>query len=149
MAKVMLRMVNIANGSDSGVVRFSSSTQADYIDDIAARSRILSNRDQAFMQLYYRSGSTFSEMARVVGVNETTIARRVNKIIARLVKSEYATCLKIDSKLDGVDMSIAGDYFAKGLTQLDIAKKRGLTIYRVRKALSNIQTLIQLASGAA
>ena len=149
MAKVVVRMVNLADGNDLGVVRFSSSLAADNADELNARSRVLSSRDRAFMQLYYRSGSTFSEMARVVGVNETTIARRVNKIIARLIRSEYAACLNNGSKLDGIDMSIARDYFIKGLSQIFIAKKRELTRYEVRKRLKRIERVVRVVTGAA
>ncbi|AQT66967.1 RNA polymerase sigma factor, sigma-70 family [Anaerohalosphaera lusitana] len=118
------------------------------IDMLRARAEVLSGKDRAIMEMYLDHGETFSKMARVAGVNEATIARRINRLVARLINSEYLTCLRNRSSLEGFELLVARDYFLEGLSQRKIARKRGTSVYRVRKALMNIQRLVKPGQGA-
>ncbi len=149
MAKISINMAEITSDTPSGSSDTLNRLYSDRIDMLRARVSVLAGRDKALMQMYLRNGSTFSQMARLAGVNEATIARRINKLISRLVDGEYITCLRKRNQLDAMDRCIAKDYFIEGLSQKKIAIKRNITIYCVRKKLHKIQRLVRVTDGAA
>jgi hypothetical protein len=83
-------------------------------------------------------------MARLAGVNETNIARRIHKIIKRLIDGEYITCLRNREMFNRAEMVIARQYFLLGWSIKKIAGEQGLSYYSVRKSLKKIQQLVQV-----
>jgi transposase-like protein len=112
------------------------------MDVLRRRLTLLSGTDKVLMTMYLENGNSFRQIARVRGVNETSVARRVHKITTRLTDSEYITCLRNRAKLTKDQMAIAKDFFLMGLPMSKIAKTRGLSVHRVRKALMEIRSLI-------
>ena len=100
------------------------------------------------MTMYLKNGNTFSQMARLAGVNETTIARRINKIIRRLTEGEYITCLRHRQLFSRKEMKIARDYFLSGKPMKIIAEKQCSSYYRVRETIKKIQRLVELAENS-
>ena len=115
----------------------------DRVETLKARSEMLSGKDKVLMQMYLEEGSSFSEMARLMGVNEATISRRVRKLTRRLLCGEYITCLRSRRLLSGLEQTIAKDYFLQGRSQEEIAQKMGITVYQVRKTLRMLRTLFK------
>jgi predicted DNA-binding protein YlxM (UPF0122 family) len=116
----------------------------DRIDLLRSRVSLLTGKDKVLMTMYLENGNSFRQMARLVGVNEASIARRIHKVTKRLMNGEYITCLRNRDKLSKSELDIAKDYFLEGLSMKKIAKKRDSTYYRVRKTLKKIQQLIAL-----
>ena len=112
---------------------------ADQIELLRARAQILGGKDKALMEMYLKNGSTFSQMARLAGVSEATISRRVHRLVRRLLDGEYIRCLRKQGQLDSLEQSIARDYFIEGLSQKKIALKRAVTAYQVHKTLKKIK----------
>ncbi|GAG08397.1 unnamed protein product, partial [marine sediment metagenome] len=114
---------------------------ADQIELLRARAQILGGKDKALMEMYLKNGSTFNQMARLAGVSEATISRRVHRLVRRLLDGEYIRCLRKQGQLDSLEQAIARDYFIEGLSRKKIALKRGVTAYQVRKALKKIKSV--------
>lgn len=114
----------------------------DRIDLLRSRASLLGGTDRLIMKMYLDNGNTFRQMAALAGVNEATIARKIHKIIKRLIDSEYIMCLRNRDKFSSLEMAIAKDYFLKGLSIRSISVKQKLTYYRVRQTLKKIQKLI-------
>jgi len=117
------------------------SCYTDSAEMLMARAQMLTGKDKVLMQMYLADGSSFSEMARLMGANEATIARRVRKLTRRLLCGEYMTCLRGRRILSGLEKTIAKDYFLQGLSQEAIAQKMGITVYQVRKILGSLRAL--------
>ncbi|HDZ69381.1 MAG TPA: transposase family protein [Phycisphaerales bacterium] len=117
----------------------------DRIDLLRSRVSLLAGKDKLLMTMYLKNGNTFYQMAKLVGVNEATIARRIHKVTKRLIDGEYITCLRNRDKFTSTEMSIAKDYFLMGLSIRKIAEKRHWTYYRVRETMKKIQRLVQTA----
>lgn len=117
------------------------------IDMLQSRIGLLSGKDKLLMTMYLENGNTFRQMARLAGVNEATISRRIHKITKRLIDGEYITCLKNRDRFTATELAIAKDYFLTGLSQKKIAKKRNYSVYRVRKILRKIQQLVRVTNG--
>ncbi len=116
----------------------------DRIDLLRSRVGLLTGKDKVLMTMYIENGNSFRQMARLVGVNEARIARRIHKVTGRLMKGEYTTCLRNRDKFDSGELDIAKDYFLSGLSIRKIARKHNRTYYGVRKTLKKIQGVIAL-----
>ena len=120
----------------------------DRVDLLRNRASLLRGRDRLLMTMYLENGNTFRQMARLAGVNESSIARRINKIVKRLLDGQYITCLRNSEKFDADELGIAKDYFLEGLSLKKIASKRKYTFYRVRKTMQKIQGIMRVPQKA-
>ena len=143
MARIQINLTNVPQSQDQSGRFLSPPFYADRIDLLKARADILSGKDRVLMKMYLENGSTFSRMAKIAGVNEATIARKIHKLTRRLLDGEYITCLRNRRHLSKLEQRIARDYFLEGLSQKDIAAKRNVTVYRVRKGLKKIQEIVR------
>ncbi|MDD5063639.1 MAG: hypothetical protein PHQ35_02615 [Phycisphaerae bacterium] len=114
----------------------------DRIDLLRSRVGLLKGKDKVLMTMYMENGNSFRQMARLVGVSEASIARRIHRVTKRLINGEYIMCLRSRDKFNQGEMDIAKDYFLTGLSIKKIAAKRNWTYYGVRKTLKKIQTVI-------
>jgi predicted DNA-binding protein YlxM (UPF0122 family) len=113
------------------------------IDLLRSRIYLLAGEDRLLMTMYLENGNSFRQMARLAGVSESSIGRRVRKIAKRLTNGAYITCLRNRDKFTGGEMATARDYFLQGLSIRKIAEKRDLTFYRVQETLKKIKNLIE------
>ena len=120
----------------------------DRIDLLRSRVGLLTGKDKVLMTMYMENGNSFRQMARLSGVNEARIARRIHKVTKRLINGEYITCLRNRDKFSSGELDIAKDYFLAGLSIKKIATKRNSTYYGVRKTLKKIQGIIALPQSA-
>ncbi len=116
----------------------------DRIDLLRSRVKLLTGKDRLLMTMYLDNANTFRQMARLAGVNEANIARRIHKIIKRLIDGEYITCLRNRQMFSGTEMLTAKQYFLLGWSIKKIAVEQGCSYYRTRKSLKKIQYLVQI-----
>ena len=114
----------------------------DRIDLLRSRMNLLTGKDKLLMTMYLDKGNSFRQMARLAGINDTIIARRIYKIMKRLIDGENITCLRNRNKFTKTEMAIAKDYFLTGLSMKKIATRQHLTYYCVRETLKKIQRVI-------
>jgi len=117
----------------------------DSIDLLRSRANMLTGKDKLLMTMHLSNSNSFRQMARLAGVSEASIARRIRKVTKRLTDGKYITCLRSRDKLTSAEVAVAKNYFLLGLSQRKIAIKRSCSIYRVRKNLKTIQHLINVA----
>ena len=113
------------------------------MERLQSRLGLLSGKDKVLMTMYIVNGNSFRQIARLRGVSETSIARRIHQISERLTEGEYLRCVRNRDKLNRRQMVIARDYFLTGLSIKGIADKRSLSMYAVRKELYKIRNLIR------
>ena len=116
----------------------------DRIDMLKSRVELLTGKDRLLMTMYLRNGNTFYQMARLTGVNEANVARRIYRVTKRLIDGEYITCLRNRDKFTEEEMDVAKDYFLRGISIRKIASRRKLSYYRVRESLKKIQRLVKV-----
>ncbi len=131
----------MAEDADGGDL-LQRSVFADRAEMLRARVDILSGTDGAIMKMYLDGGCTYCQIARLMGVNEATVARRIRRITKRLLDGEYITCLRNRKKLKPLEQEIARDHFLDGLSQRKIATKRKVSIYHVRMGLKRIKKIV-------
>jgi predicted DNA-binding protein YlxM (UPF0122 family) len=120
----------------------------DRIDLLRSRVSLLSGKDKVLMTMYLENSNSFRQMSRLAGVNESSIARQINRVTKRLLDGEYITCLRNRDKFSKREMGVAKDYFLSGLSMKKIAGKRRCSYYRVRKTLKKIQRLVTIVDSS-
>jgi predicted DNA-binding protein YlxM (UPF0122 family) len=113
------------------------------IDLLRSRIYLLTGKDRLMMTMYLENGNSFRQLARLAGVSESNITRRIHKITKRLIDGEYIMCLRNRDKFTGGEMATARDYFLQGLSIRKIAMERNLTHYRIQETLKKIKKLIE------
>ena len=116
--------------------------QRGHMERLRGRLGLLRGKDKVLMTMYIVNGSSFRQIARLRGVSETSVARRIHQIAERLTSGEFLICLRHRAQLSPRQMAIARDYFLTGLSLKQVAGKRGMSLYAVRKELTGIRNLI-------
>jgi predicted DNA-binding protein YlxM (UPF0122 family) len=112
------------------------------IELLAGRLNLLSGTDKVLMTMYIQHGNSIRQIARIRGVSETSIARRIRAISKRLADGPYIDCLRCRDKLTSRQLAIAKDYYLMGLSIRQIAAKRRWSYYRVRDILIEIKSIV-------
>jgi hypothetical protein len=114
----------------------------DRIDLLRSRVSMLSGKDKLLMTMYLENGNTFRQMARLAGVNEANIARKVHRITKQLLDGKYITCLRNSNKFTKTELAVAKDSFLLGLSQKRIAAKRRCRVHQIRASVKRIKQIV-------
>jgi len=120
----------------------TSGLRREQVDLLVSRLDLLEGRAKVMMKMHFENGNSFRQIARLLGVSETCVARRVRRISDRLLDGRYFACLRNRDRLTSLQISVARDYFIRGLTQSKIAETRRLSLYRVGQTIREIQGVI-------
>jgi predicted DNA-binding protein YlxM (UPF0122 family) len=110
------------------------------IEALRRRVRLLSGKDKVMMTMYIDYGANYRQLARLMGISETSAARRIKRLTRRLADERYVACVQNRNKLTRLQLRIAREYLAHGLPMTKIASKYNLSYYVVRK---NIRDAIE------
>jgi len=117
--------------------------QRRHVELLRRRLGLLSGKDKVLMTMYITNGNSFRQIARLLDVSETSVARKIHQLSERLTNGEFLTCVRNRDKLSRRQIAIARDSFLEGLSNKQIAKKRSMSLYAVRKELAVIRNLIR------
>lgn len=113
------------------------------IELLRNRINLLEGMEKVLMKMYLENGSSVRQMARLTGVSETTMARRIRKMTERLMDGQYINCLRCRSEFTKTELAIAKDYFLMGISMRRIAANRRSTYYFVRETLKKIRGFLE------
>ena len=142
------RTMNEGNTGMSEQALNARGIQRGRMDLLRRRLDLLNGRDKLLMTMYVENGNSFRQIARLRGVSETSVARRIHQIAERLTDGDYLICVRNRHKLSRRQMAIARDSFLTGLPMTRIARKRRMSVYAVRKVLADIRNLVRAADPA-
>lgn len=111
-------------------------------DILRDRLDLLDGNDRVLMKMYLEAGSSFRQMARLAGVNEVTVARRIRSTTRRLVNGQYLDCLRHREKLTAMELNVAKDYYLKALPMRSVSARRGWTYYRTQRTIRKIRRFL-------
>jgi predicted DNA-binding protein YlxM (UPF0122 family) len=120
----------------------------DRVELLRSRAGLLSGKDRLLMTMYLENGNSFRQLARLAGVNEANIARRIRRLIGRLTGSEYVMCLRNRQKFTRTELLVARDHFIRGWPLSKIAARRSCSSYQIRKIVRKVQRLAEAADSA-
>jgi len=134
--------VKTIHGNISQISVDTGSEHRERVDVLRSRVGLLDGKDRVLMTMYIENGNSFRQMAKLTGVREETVARRIRRVTKRLMNGEYVMCMRNRDKLGWGEMEIAKDYFLTGLSIKKIARKRKATYYGIRQILKRIEAII-------
>jgi transposase-like protein len=110
-------------------------------DLLRCRVALLMGKDGELIRMYLDGSGTLSRVARLAGVSEAKVARRIHKLIRRLMDGQYITFLRNRDKFSDEQIEMARDYFVLGLQMSEIAEKHDASYYMVRQTMKRIGRL--------
>ena len=108
------------------------------VELLRMRAGMLTGRDRVMMKMYLERGNTFSEMAKLIGIHEANVSRRIRGLARRLIDGKYIRCLRKGEAFTGFQLGVAKDRFLSGLSIEKISVKNGCSVYKVRQVLGEI-----------
>jgi Mor family transcriptional regulator len=133
-------MSRIHENLDKGNLRASASTR-EQLEQLRSKVGLLAKDDRLLITMYLDNGNSFRQIGQLTGVNEVTVARRIDKIIHRLMNEHFETVLNNRDKLTRRQMKIARDYFLRGIAIRDLKTKYRMSYHQVYQILKNIRKL--------
>lgn len=112
----------------------------DIFEAFTTRVEILS-AEQVTLVRFFRNTPNYRVIAKMAGVNEATIARRLKKIARHICRDNFPAALSKNSNLTPEEMEILKDHFVNGLSIRTIAKNKNLSFYSVRKTIRQMRNL--------
>ena len=109
---------------------------------------MLTGDDRIIMTMYLENSNSFRQIAKLTGVNECTVARRIHKITKRLMDGYFILCLRNRDRLSSFELKIAKEFFVNALPMTKIAEKKNISYHSVRKAMRKIKKCINAKSEA-
>jgi predicted DNA-binding protein YlxM (UPF0122 family) len=112
------------------------------LDLLRSRLKLLTGKDRVLMTMYMENGNSVRQIARLLGVTESKVTRRIRSLTRRLIDGEYIECLRARERFYEHQLRIARDYFLLGMSVEKVAEKRRCSRYQVRKTLHEVQSLV-------
>ncbi len=116
----------------------------DRIDLLRNRIQLLTSDDRIIMTMFLENSNSFRQIAKLTGVNESTVARRIHKITKRLLDGYFILCLRNRDRLSSIELKIAKEFFVNALPMTKIAEKKKISYHLVRKSVRNIKKCISV-----
>ena len=112
-------------------------------ETIKNRVCLLSGTDKLIMLMYIDNGISIRTIAKLAGIGETKLSRRIRKLSKRLTDSRYLTCLRYRGKFDDDELVLAKQYFIDGFSIRRIAREKNDSYYKVREQIKQIKQIIE------
>jgi hypothetical protein len=112
---------------------------------LRARAHLLAGQDRVLLEMYLDHGNPFSQMARLAGVSTSSVARRVRRIIRRLMDETYAVCSGRQDYFSEHELALIKDRFVLGLSMACISRRRALSYHNVRVTIAKASGFVQSA----
>jgi len=106
--------------------------QRDRVERVRAGWDLLEREDRLLLKMHLEAGSSFDEIARVTGLNRSTVCRRIQRMIRRLSDETYARCEAHRRCFSEVELAVIRDHFVRGRSLLRICRSHHLCYYRAR-----------------
>jgi hypothetical protein len=114
------------------------------VEVLRARLEWLDTEDRVLLKTYLEAGSSFDEIARLTGMNRSSVCRRIHRLIRRLHDETYARCEADGASFDKRELAVIRDHFVRGVSVKRISRDRRLGYYRVRAILQKARKFARL-----
>lgn len=118
---------------------------AERIELLKNRCDLLSGPNRVMLRLFLEGNLNASQLARMVGVSQSTITKRTKKLLGGL-DGKYILCLRHQDKLTAEQMVVAQWRFVEKFSIKKIAGLLQCSLYQIRKIVSHLEQFIQTQS---
>jgi len=99
---------------------------------------MLRGGDRALFEAYFRYGMSTVAIARLSGMRESAVRRRLLTLLQRVASNQYLRCRAAQAELSAFELRVAGLYYRDGKSQAEIATTTGRSLYQVGKAVRRL-----------
>ena len=111
------------------------------VDLLRARLDLLGGADRTLLKMYLDGGGSFDELARLAGMNRSTVCRRIHRMIRRLCDETYTLCQANRRWFSESELAIVRDHFVRGLSLKSICRDGNVGYYRARAIIARARKL--------
>lgn len=112
------------------------------MEKLRKRAEHLNEPERTLVRMYLDNNNSYRQLANLLGVSESTIARRLKRAFRRINSRNFTRITACKQSLEGKEKQIAHDHFISGLTCRQIARKHRMTYYMTRQTISKIKNLL-------
>lgn len=112
-------------------------------DTILRRAEELPFDDATLLEAYYRHGQSCREIAAISGSTPQRIWRRLRRLRLRLSSRTFVVAASPNSRLRGVQRSVARELFINGRSMRHVSQSMGLTLHEVRRHAMLVRLLAE------
>lgn len=106
---------------------------------VLARARFLEERDRRVVELLLRGDLTRSDMAALIGVNASTLTRRVQRVVARLHDPMVVALIEGRGALPDEHRQLGVEHFLQGKSIGELAELHRMSEWEVRRMVEQIR----------
>lgn len=132
------------DGSEELVVTSRSSLASHLVEKIYLRTSWLEGKDRILMELVFGRGVPMTQIASLMGIQCSSLRRRVRRLTNRLTSREYAFCQASPEKFNWVEREIVRRHFVQGLTLIETARRCGCTRYKAEMTVQKLKRLFEM-----
>ncbi len=114
------------------------------MDLLDLRANLLDSQDRALLQMHLEAGRGFHEIARLTGLNPSTVCRRIHRMIHRLSDPTYTVCLRNQRQFSREELDVIRDHFVRGLSLACIRRRHALGHRRVRRIIAKAHQMTRM-----
>jgi DNA-directed RNA polymerase specialized sigma24 family protein len=104
----------------------------DVVEVLRARLDLLGGEDRVLLKMYLDAGSSFDEIAKLTGMNRSSVCRRIHRMIYRLYDETYVRCEADRASFSAPELAVVRDHLVRGLSLKQICRDHNLCYYRAR-----------------
>jgi hypothetical protein len=104
----------------------------DTADQLRPLADLLVGDDRTLLMMYIQAGCSFHQLARLSGMNRSSVGRRIRRMIRRLSDPTYTLCLDDRWGFSDLERAVIRDHFIRGLSLKRICREHNLCYYRAR-----------------
>jgi hypothetical protein len=104
----------------------------DVAEVLRERLDLLDTEERVLLRTYWEAGSSFDAIARLTGMNRSTVCRRIHRLIRRLSDETYVLCEADRTRFPTSELAVIRDYFVRGFSLKRICRDHDLGYYRAR-----------------
>ena len=104
----------------------------DEADRLRPLADLLVGDDKTLLMTYIQAGCSFHQLARLTGMNRSSVGRRIRRMIRRLSDPTYSLCLDDRWGFSDLERAVIRDHFVRGLSLKRICQDHQMCYYRAR-----------------
>ena len=97
--------------------------------------------EQITLVRFFQNTPIYRVIAKMAGVNEATIARRLKKIARRISSDDFTAALSLKDDVPPEKIKIIRNHFVNGMSARAIAKNTGLSYYKINIIIREMRNL--------
>jgi hypothetical protein len=119
------------------------SARREVVEALRTRLDLLGGADRVLLKMHLDARSSFDEIAKLTGLNRSSVCRRIHRMMGRLSDETYVRCAAARDRFSAPELRVVRDHFVRGLSLKRIGREHNLCYYRVRTIVEKARRLAQ------